>query len=167
MNLLRTSCRFIKLSRVLFVQTPVESSAICERVLNWQSIRRLTADNKDNSGHFKSTEALSSSVSSTTTTTTSTAVNAQATPSEVESRRLSITCTCKICDERLTRTFLKNSYEKGVVIIKCNKCLNHHIIADNLGWFSDLKGKKLAFIIYKKTNKNVQLFLQNYIFAFF
>jgi cardiolipin synthase len=82
MNLLRTSCRFIKLSRVLFVQTPVESSAVCERVLNWQSIRRLTTDNKDNSGHFKSTEALSSSVSSTTTTTTSTAVNAQAIPSE-------------------------------------------------------------------------------------
>lgn len=56
--------------------------------------------------------------------------------------RLSITFTCNVCQERLTRTFLKKSYEKGVVLIKCPKCCNHHIIADNLGWFSDLKGKK-------------------------
>jgi hypothetical protein len=56
--------------------------------------------------------------------------------------RLAISFTCNVCQERLTRTFLKQSYEKGVVIIKCVKCLNHHIIADNLKWFSDLNGKK-------------------------
>lgn len=56
--------------------------------------------------------------------------------------RLSITFTCNVCGERLTRTFLKESYEKTVVIIKCSGCSNHHIIADNLGWFSDLNGKK-------------------------
>lgn len=56
--------------------------------------------------------------------------------------RMRITFTCNVCSERLTRTFLKESYEKTVVLIKCPGCSNHHIIADNLGWFSDLKGKK-------------------------
>ena len=56
--------------------------------------------------------------------------------------RMAIKFTCKVCDERLSRTFLKQSYEKGVVLIKCPKCLNHHIIADNLNWFTDLNGKK-------------------------
>jgi hypothetical protein len=64
-----------------------------------------------------------------------------------EPRRMAISFTCNVCQERMMRTFHKQSYEKGVVIIKCVKCLNHHIIADNLGWFTDLNGKKCVSLL--------------------
>jgi mitochondrial protein import protein ZIM17 len=37
------------------------------------------------------------------------------------------------------RSFTKNAYETGVVLMRCENCQNIHLIADNLGWFEDDK----------------------------
>ncbi|CAF1169539.1 unnamed protein product [Adineta steineri] len=54
----------------------------------------------------------------------------------------------------LQKTFTRQSYEKGVVIIRCDSCTNLHLIADNLGWFKDLtengKFKNIAQMLQAK-----------------
>lgn len=47
--------------------------------------------------------------------------------------------TCGKCDTKQARTFSKDSYENGVVLLRCGGCDNQHLIADNLGWFRDEK----------------------------
>lgn len=50
---------------------------------------------------------------------------------------IAMTFVCKKCNTKSTKTFSKQAYTKGIVIIKCPGCGNNHLIADNLGWFSD------------------------------
>lgn len=55
-----------------------------------------------------------------------------------KSTRMGIRFRCGVCRHSLSKTFNRQSYEQGLVIIRCDSCENLHLIADNIGWFKDL-----------------------------
>ena len=60
---------------------------------------------------------------------------------ELKNRKLALAFTCKVCNTRNTKLISKQAYEKGVVLVKCEGCDNHHLIADNLGWWEEYGGQ--------------------------
>jgi protein import protein ZIM17 len=50
---------------------------------------------------------------------------------------MGIVFTCAKCDTRAVKSFTRQAYEAGVVLITCPGCQSMHLIADHLGWFGD------------------------------
>ncbi|KAI4493979.1 hypothetical protein M0802_009355 [Mischocyttarus mexicanus] len=69
--------------------------------------------------------------------------------------KLQIIFTCKKCNTQNNKTMSKLAYQKGVVIIRCDGCQNNHLIADNLGWFSDSNKRTNIEKILEMNNESV------------
>ncbi|GIL44329.1 hypothetical protein Vafri_1836 [Volvox africanus] len=51
--------------------------------------------------------------------------------------RLMMVFTCSKCETRSTKSFSKQSYTRGVVLVRCPGCHRLHLIADHLRWFGE------------------------------
>lgn len=64
--------------------------------------------------------------------------------------KLQMIFTCNKCGTRAVKSFTKNAYQNGVVIVTCPGCEARHLIADNLGWFGPSDESNIEKILAKK-----------------
>jgi protein import protein ZIM17 len=50
-------------------------------------------------------------------------------------KKMTMIFTCNVCTTRSAKTFHKFTYQRGVVIVRCEACKTLHLVADHLGWF--------------------------------
>lgn len=61
--------------------------------------------------------------------------------------------TCEVCESKSVKSFSKQAYHEGVVMIRCEGCDKIHLIADNLCWFEDKPVNVEEFM--KRNNKKM------------
>mmetsp|Transcript_5083 Transcript_5083/g.12130 ORF Transcript_5083/g.12130 Transcript_5083/m.12130 type:complete len:216 (+) Transcript_5083:70-717(+) len=71
-------------------------------------------------------------------------------------KKLAIIYTCNVCGTRSAKQFTENAYNNGVVIVQCPGCNNRHLIADNLGFFSEEDGGWNIEKAMERMGENVQ-----------
>jgi len=64
--------------------------------------------------------------------------------------------TCEVCETKAVKSFSKQSYKEGVVLIRCEGCDKIHLIADNLGWFED-KPVNIEELMQRKNKKMMKI----------
>lgn len=64
--------------------------------------------------------------------------------------------TCEVCESKSVKSFSKQSYHEGVVMIRCEGCDKIHLIADNLGWFED-KPVNIEELMKRKNKKMIKI----------
>jgi protein import protein ZIM17 len=73
---------------------------------------------------------------------------------QIADPRLLISFICDVCNNRNVKSIPKRSYERGVVLIRCD-CDADHLISDNLGWFDDSGGLTIERILKEDKDQKV------------
>lgn len=90
-----------------------------------------------------------------TTSKTQVPVNGEFTTiGQIDDPRMLISFLCDLCNHRNIKSISKRSYERGVVLIRC-ECNADHLISDGLGWFDDSENLTIERILKEDKGQDV------------